>query len=95
MRALKHTSGTATDDIRRQVRETFRRHAREHDATAIKALLAEGKKQLVFVKGVALSAAGHPGTGTDAGAGDSWVGTGEKWDLRGRVGTSWPWSSGV
>lgn len=86
MRALRHAPQDAAVDLRCQVRDSFRRNANERDGAAIKALLAEGKRQLAFAKSFAANS-------RDAVPGESWVGTGEQWDVRGRVGSRWPWSS--
>ena len=94
MRALRQAPESTGDELRGQVRGAFRQHQHERDSATIKALLAEGKKQLVFAKSLAASSA----YGSQAGISDdgsSWVGTGEHWDVRGRVGTQWPWGPGT
>ena len=85
MRALAKAPDATGSDLRRQVREGFRKHANERDGAAIKSLLAEGNRQLAFAKAIPTS---NDRAVTDS---DSWVGTGEAWDIRGRIGTRWPW----
>ncbi len=82
MRALTKAPDHASEDLRRQVREAFKKHSSERNAATIKSLLGEGKKQLVYARSFA-----SPGEGLA----DTWVGTGEVWDVRGRVGKDWPW----
>jgi hypothetical protein len=81
---------SAPDDLRQQVRIAFRERSSESSAATIKQHLAEGAKQLNFARSFAatnrVGAEGVRGT-------ETWVGTGEAWDVRGRVGTHWPWSS--
>jgi hypothetical protein len=88
MRALKHAPADTAVELRLQVRDSFRQHAHERDGPTIKALLAEGKRKLTFAKTFAVAS-----SRINAVSGDSWVGTGEQWDVRGRVGARWPWAA--
>jgi hypothetical protein len=87
MRALARAPAPANEDLKKQVRHAFRNHSTERNTATIKQLLAEGTKQLAFARAFASSANG----GVPSDSGGSWVGTGEVWDVRGRVGTDWPW----
>jgi hypothetical protein len=69
-------------ELRAQVREGFRKHAGEKDRGNIKTAMMEGSRQLVFLRTYA-------GTSRWTKAGqveDSWVGTGDPDDVKGRLG---------
>ena len=91
MRAISRAPVAARTGLRQEVRDEFRKHVQERNSADIKALLAEGKKQLVFAETLATTA--NRASIGSASLGESWVGTGEAWDVRGRVGVHWPWGS--
>jgi len=83
MRELYGIDTRAVAELKRTVRDTFKRHA--SDRAGARGHLAEGERQLQFVKSyVSTARAGSP-------QGENWVGTGEAYDIRGRVGSGWAW----
>ena len=84
MRELHGVDTNAVVEMRRSVREAFRRNA--GDRAGSKGHLAEGERQLQFVKSYVSTAR----VGVQMGS--SWVGTGEAFDQKGRLGDGWPWA---
>ena len=83
LRELHGIDTAAVADMRRQISEAFRRNA--GDRAGARGHLAEGERQLQFVKSyVSTARAG-------AEMGSTWVGTGEAFDQKGRLGAGWPW----
>jgi hypothetical protein len=95
MRELVGLDPAAGAEMRARVREGFVKHAAETNKAAQKALLADGARELQFVRtyvGTARRARAAAGVQSDEA---SWVGTGESYDIRGRIGADWPWGGDV
>lgn len=84
-RQLQGLDPAVATELRAQVREGFRKHAGEMDRGNIKAAMMEGSRQLVFLRTYAGTARWTKG-GAAGGGGDSWVGTGDPDDVKGRLG---------
>ena len=96
LRELRGVDAAAALELRQRIRDGFDRPSGERSRPALRALLADGERELQFVRtyvGTARRAHAPAGEGVDASAGEpeSWVGTGEEWDVRGRVGSGWAW----
>ena len=87
MRELHGIDTRAIVELKKTVRDTFKRHA--SDRAGARGHLAEGERQLQFVKSYVSTAR----SGVEAKDGD-WVGTGEAYDIKGRVGSGWAWDRG-
>ena len=108
MRELKGMEATAAHELRVQVRTGFDKGKAERNVGNQKAMLLDGTRQLQFLRTYAGTARkpaaadgplspsfSTPPSGTGGGSSSSpgsWVGTGEEWDVRGRLGEAWPWS---
>lgn len=88
LRELRGVEKGASRDLLTQVRDSFKRDKGERDRARCRALMAEGEKQLVLLR----TYAGSTRT-TPADTPATWVGTGDATDIRGRVGSGWPWGS--
>ena len=85
---------TAAQELRRQIRAEYKLHKGEASAAQRRALLNEGTRQLQSLRkysGASLQA--KKAAGGDSLPADTWVGTGEAFDIRGRIGVGFPWSS--
>ncbi|RYG40165.1 hypothetical protein EON68_04560, partial [archaeon] len=89
-------------ELTAHVKSNFRSAAARVGPSALdrKAALAEGAKQLTLLRSyVGTSKVGEVAAAAAGGAvpalddTNSWVGTGEEYDIRGRVGSKWPWAS--
>ncbi len=95
LRELRHVDAALRQDLRTQVRTAYRAKVSEASAPARRALLADGQRQLQDLQkytGVARTAREAAG-GVDKLPANTWVGTGEAYDIRGRVGEGFPWGS--
>ena len=92
LRELRGLDEAAAREARTRIREGFMRHRGERDRSALRALLADGERELQFVRTYAGTARRASSADSDA-APSSWVGTGEAWDVRGRVGSGWAWEA--
>ena len=83
LRELHGLDSSAARDMRAQVGAAFR--SRAGDRAGARAHLAEGERQLAFVKSYCSTAR----AGVEMGS--IWVGTGDAFDQKGRLGDGWPW----
>jgi hypothetical protein len=83
LRELRGIDSAAAVDMRRAIGAAFRQRA--SDRAGARGHLAEGERQLQFVKSYASTARAGVAMGS------SWVGTGEAFDQKGRLGDGWPW----
>jgi hypothetical protein len=86
LRELHGLDSAAAKEMRAQVGAAFRERA--GDRSGARAHLAEGERQLQFVKSYCSTAR------AGAAMGSSWVGTGDAFDQKGRLGSGWPWGKG-
>lgn len=64
-----------------EVKREYRNGASINDAMTIKTLIVQGKRNLDTLQGMSAEAPA-----------DSWLSTQDEEDVRGRVGTKWPWN---
>ena len=83
-------AGTAAE-LRAQIREAFEKNRDEKNLANRKAALAEGTRQLQFLR-TYVGTARRAQEAAGMAPGESWVGSGETWDVRGRIGEGWAWS---
>lgn len=91
LRELVGLDPSAAQEMRGQIREGFRKHIGETNKANQKSLMNDASRELQFVRtyvGTARRARQAAGVGQDE---SSWVGTGEEWDVRGRIGNDWAW----
>ena len=70
-------------DLREQVKREFKAHRTMDDPFNVQRALTEGKRRLGELQELTGSNNKYEG--------DSWLNTQDDEDLRGRVGTGWPW----
>lgn len=89
-RELEGLDSTAKQDMQQRIREGFRKHKGEVNKANRKSQLADGVRELQFLRSYASTArrakeAAGPGA-------QSWVGSGDEHDIKGRLGEGWPWA---
>jgi hypothetical protein len=82
---------TAAKEMREQIREGFAKYAGERNRASQRQLLADGARQLQFLRSyVSTAQRAQRAAGVEA-LPDTWVGSGDGWDIRGRIGEGWAW----
>lgn len=69
--------------LKMQIKQEYRSKKHIVDTAAIRSLLAEGQRSLKQIKSMS----------TKHNSSDSWLSTDDVNDVRGRMGSGWPWSS--
>ena len=75
-------------ELRDQIRNEFKSKANETNRANMKAHLMEGERQLQFLRIYRGTAKQVPNQGEE----QTWVGTVDADDIKGRIGTGWPWN---
>ncbi len=92
LRELVGLDKTTATEIRVQIREAYEMQRSEKNLANRKAALQEGARQLQFLR-TYVGTTRRAQEAAGMAPGESWVGTGEAWDVRGRIGEGWAWSS--
>lgn len=92
MRELVGIDPATASELRAQIRDAFEKNRHEKNLANRKAALAEGTRQLQFLR-TYVGTARRAQEAAGMAPGESWVGSGETWDVRGRIGEGWAWSS--
>lgn len=90
LRELQGLDPTTVAELHKQIKDAYRENANERNRANMKALLAEGERQLVFVRSY-IGTARKVDPATIGKTDPTWVGTGDDDDIRGRIGEGWPW----
>lgn len=92
LRELRGLDPSVAVELQSQIRESYRKHTEEKNRANMKSLLAEGERQLVFLKSfIGTARKVDPASITQMEP--TWVGTGQGDDIRGRIGEGWPWGA--
>ena len=91
MRELRGLDPVVLQEMRSEIRREFAKNKNETSKAARKSCLQEGNRQLQFLRTYAGTARrAREVAGVNEGE-NSWVGSGESWDVKGRIGEGWAW----
>jgi hypothetical protein len=101
LRAARHNPDHALRlDLKKQVRDEFRRHRETKDSMVVRSLLQEAQRSLKMLQDmrttpstdvVVIPNTPSNGMKSKPGGSGSWLEGGDEEDKRGRVGEGWPW----
>lgn len=86
---------TLVASLREQIRFEFKNNSKITDNVALRTLIQDGQRQLTKLQSMSkkvASATNNSSFGVKPKASDSWIDQQDADDVRGRVGTNWPWN---
>jgi t-SNARE complex subunit (syntaxin) len=95
-REVRHLDKSVQVELKNHIRKEFKKNLEETNKETIKSLLIEATQQLQILQSYVRTSSKKlnmdPSMISGTMSTESWVGSGEEYDIRGRMGTEWPWS---
>ena len=93
LRELRGLDVAPAMELRQRIRAEYAAKRGEQQRVVQRQHLAEGERQLMILRTFVGTARRSSVMFEPHESESSWVGTGDSWDVRGRVGDEWPWKS--
>ena len=95
-REVRNLDGSVQIELKNAIRKEFKKNIEEKNKETIKASLVEATQQFQILQSYVRTSSKKLNLDISNINGalptESWVGSGEEYDIRGRLGSQWPWN---